>query len=158
MSQSEFISFSKRGPWSLTVCISVDDLNENDFLDDCQINSPAQLGGDRSQCSHCAGAEVVILISVSIYKPGGRSVLCTTLPCQLPLGHVFKDGWTWWPRTMYHYRDMVVLQYLSQWELSFQGKLRCHWLKGLRQCQIAVSNTVPRNADNGERKVVIKLF
>ena len=33
----------------------------------------------------------------------------------------------------------------SQWELSFLWKLRCHWLKGLRQRQIAVVRQGPEH-------------
>ena len=34
-------------------------------------------------------------------------------------------------------------KYFSQWERSFLWKLRCHWLKGLRQRQIAVVKQGP---------------
>ena len=44
----------------------------------------------------------------------------------------------------------------SQWERSFRWKLRCHWLKGLRQRQIAVVRQDPDNViRNGRRDFVL---
>ena len=54
--------------------------------------------------------------------------------------HYFVQWWlaTRGARALYYYCDWPGCKTFSQWERCFLWKLCCHWLKGLRQHEIAV--------------------